>query len=70
MVPCLLLECLDSFLLGHTGLRHHQLDILGFDPGVIDLLPIIFVIIIVLLNVTGSDSLAFAVVVRVIVSGM
>ena len=64
----LLFERLDSFLLWHTGLRHHQFNVLGFDPGFIHFLPIVIIVIVSFLSVAGINSFAFAMVVRVIVS--
>lgn len=58
-------QSLDSLLLRHARLCHDQLDILSLDARVVDLLAIVIVVIVLLLAVTGVDSLAFSVVVRV-----
>lgn len=72
-VVVVLLQCLDSLVPRDACLGHDQFNILIFQTRSIDLLPIIFVII--LLVITSVDSLALAVVVivvmaRVVVSGV
>lgn len=62
IVP-ILLQCFHSFLPRHISLRHHQLDVLAFQPAVIHFL----VVVIILFRLLGF-FFAFAVI--VVVAGM
>lgn len=64
-IVVVLLECLDSLLPTHACLCHDQLNVLGLETSVIDLLAIILFLF--LLSVARIDSLAL---VRVIVAGV
>lgn len=67
------LQSLNGLLSRHVGLCHHQLDILGLNTGLVDLLTIIFLLLLLLLVSGSLGSLALvgsSILVGVVVTGV
>jgi hypothetical protein len=61
-IVVILLECLDSLLPGHIGLSHDELNVLGLQTRVVNLLAVVLILVLLSLGLRGL-ALALGVVV-------